>query len=265
MWVVLSKFTEVGTRAVFVVLTSYSLGLSEAGQFGLIVTFQGLASFAIGFERHIDIQRCYGDADPAVFDAKVADALSLFALNYAVVLPLFILVLATSVYLPSYLIALCVVIAVSEQLMNQAYHMSMVNSRYFPLLCVTVVKNCAILISLLVIIFLSETSLTMARALEVWALWSGIAIAVLAITWLLVRQVRVVKLDKDHTSVWGQYKQSRGHFLLGAVAIIVLQIDRIVLGGLLPLEDVGVYFRHILLVSFSFLWHFKALVVVPQN
>ena len=57
MLLVVLKFVEVFARAGFIVGTSYSLGLADAGRFGLLATLVGLFAFAFNWERHVDIQR----------------------------------------------------------------------------------------------------------------------------------------------------------------------------------------------------------------
>lgn len=236
-------------RAAFVVLTTYSLALSEAGQFGLIVTIQGLASFAFGYERHVDIQRrMVGEAE-SVFDQAVSRALSLFSVNYFVILPFFLLALITTVKIGFSLVALCAAIAISEQLMNQAYLMSMVNRRYLAFLFIATGKN--ILISGMVLsslLFIGPLKLEL--VLSIWAGISTVAVVLSAFFW--TRRKSHTK-NSDGQTVLGslrhQYKASRTHFLLGLVAILILQFDRLVVGAILPLETVGIYFRHVLLLS----------------
>jgi O-antigen/teichoic acid export membrane protein len=253
MWVVILKFTEVGTRAIFVVLTAYSLGLAEAGQFGLVVTFQGLASFAFGYERHTDIQRRMAGQPDHLFDQTVTRALHLFGANYLWAIPLYVIALRYSASVSWPLIGLCVVIATAEQLMNQAYQMAMVNPRYRPLLGVAVVKNVVIVLGVVMLAFGPLHLLTLSSVLSIWAGVSGAGLAVTAYFWLS-RRVTGPQDDTDTPlGLWAglkpQYKASWTHFMLGLVAIVTLQIDRLVLGVMLPLDQVGIYFRHVLLVS----------------
>ncbi len=250
MLVVLLKFVEVGSRAAFVVLTSYTLTLSEAGQFGLVVTFQGLASFAFGYERHTDIQRRMVGQDPALFDQAVARALTLFSLNYVLVIPFYIAALVFVVHMPAYLIALCLVIAVAEQLMNQAYLMAMVNRRYLPLLSIAVAKNIVIVLAIFAPLILTDVLFNLERVLSIWAIGSAVAVGVSAGLWLRFRATRPDLRQMSLGEGFGhQYRASWNHFLLGLTAILTLQVDRLAAGALLSLDQVGVYFRHILLVS----------------
>ncbi|MEC8667563.1 MAG: hypothetical protein VXY45_06960 [Pseudomonadota bacterium] len=249
MLVVLLKFAEVGTRAIFVVGTSYLLPLDQAGQFGLIVTLQGLASFAFGYERHTDIQRRVVGAEPSAFDRAVGQALRLFAANYLVVSPIYAALLLILMGLSPWLICLAIVVAVAEQLMNQAYLMAMVNPRYRPLMGLAVVKNTAILAVLAWLMLADPARLGLGDVLVTWAAASVGTVAVAALIWIRLRHPHPDPGPGLRESLSAQYRASWHHFLLGLVAILALQIDRLVIGAVMPLDQVGVYFRHILMVS----------------
>jgi O-antigen/teichoic acid export membrane protein len=249
MLVVLLKFAEVGTRAIFVVGTSYLLPLDQAGQFGLIVTLQGLASFAFGYERHTDIQRRVVGAEPWAFDRAVGQALRLFAANYLVVSPIYAALLLILMGLSPWLICLAIVVAVAEQLMNQAYLMAMVNPRYRPLMGLAVMKNTAILAVLAWLMLADPARLGLGAVLVTWAAASVGTVGVAALIWIRLRHPHPDPGPGLRESLNAQYRASWHHFLLGLVAILALQIDRLVIGAVMPLDQVGVYFRHILMVS----------------
>ena len=251
MPIIFLKFIETGTRAVFVVLTTYTLSLSEAGQFSLVVTMQGLASFAFGYERHVDIQRkMVGEPYPA-FNHAVGDALTLFLVNYIFLIPLYIIILIFTAKISMGLIWLCIIIAIAEQLMNQAYQMSMVNARYLPFLLIATIKNIFILSLILGNIFFLSNPLSLELVLQIWAVVSAIIVVLSAFIWYIRSSKTTHIPDEGNLSdrLRSQYKASRTHFLLGLTAILTLQIDRLTIGLLLPLETVGIYFRHILVLS----------------
>ncbi|MEP5661506.1 MAG: hypothetical protein ABJL33_15140 [Hyphomicrobiales bacterium] len=232
------------------VLTSYMLTLSEAGQFGLVVTFQGLASFAFGYERHTDIQRRMVGQDPALFDQAVTQALLLFSVNYLLVAPFFIAALVFAVNMPAPLIILCLIIAIAEQLMNQAYLMSMVNRRYLPLLVVAVGKNIAIVVAVFLPVLLTGDGVELNRVLSIWAIGSCVAVGLCTGLWLRLRLTESELPQIRISTVLGrQYRASWNHFLLGLTAILTLQADRLITGAVLSLDQVGIFFRHVLLVS----------------
>ncbi|HYH42456.1 MAG TPA: hypothetical protein VD867_10755, partial [Burkholderiales bacterium] len=53
-------------------------------------------------------------------------------------------------------------------------------------------------------------------------------------------------------SLRDQYGASKTHFMIGVVALVALQSDRLMVGGLLTLEESGVYFRHVFVASFVY-------------
>lgn len=260
MLTVILKFLEVGSRAVFVVFTTYSLGLAEAGQFGLLVTLQGFASFVFGYERQIDIQRRVVGQSERLFDQAVTRALALFAANYLWGIPAFVLALSLMARLSPLLILLCILIAVAEQLMNLAYHMSIVNPRYRMMLFVTVIKNVVIALGILAA-GLVYTDLSLDLVLKIWAAVSVLGLLVIVAFWFSVREPAPSNDEARAAGVppWTltgslkrQYRASWMHFLLGLTAVLTLQGDRLLVGALVSLEDAGIFFRHVLLVSMMY-------------
>jgi O-antigen/teichoic acid export membrane protein len=249
MLVIILKFLEVGSRAVFVVLTSYSLEIEQAGQFGLVVTLQGLASFAFGYERHIDVMRRMVGQSHGQFDRAVSRAMSLFAINYVWGIPLFAISLILMARLPPVLIGLCVVIAIAEQLMNVAYHMAMVEPRYRKMLAVTVVKN--VVIAAAVVVGAVWTGIDMPFVLKVWTAAAAVGLLCIAFLWVTLRQNETDD-EALRDALVRQYRASWTHFLLGLTAVLTIQIDRLLVGALLSLQEAGTYFRHVLLVSMLF-------------
>ncbi|MHA7971276.1 MATE family efflux transporter [Rhizobium sp. CAU 1783] len=250
MFVVLLKFLEVGSRALFVVFTTYSLEVGQAGQFGLLVTLQGLASFAIGYERHIDLMRRMVGREPASFDHAVARALVLFATNYLLCVPLLVLALVVMVKASPAIIAMCVTIAIAEQLMNFAYQMAMVEPRYRSMLVVTVAKNVVIASGVLAGALWGK-ALTLQFVVGIWAGASLATLLVIALLWtgLRGRSPESAASAGYREIVAGQYRGSWTHFLLGLTAVLTLQSDRLLVGALLSHEQAGIFFRHILLTA----------------
>lgn len=246
MIVVALKFLEVGSRAIFVLLTSFLLEIEQAGQFGLVVTLQGLASFAFGYERHVDLMRMMVGQSPHAFDKAVARALTLFLVNYVWGVPVFVVALVSMAHLPASVIWMCVVIAISEQLMNLSYHMANVEPRYRKMLAVTVAKN--LLIASAIIAGVLWSKLDLVYVLQAWTFGSAIGLVAIAVLWQRFRQDEL-QSEPLCIGLKHQYRASWTHFLLGITAVLTIQIDRLTVGALLSLEQAGIYFRHILLVS----------------
>lgn len=253
MYLVIIKFVEVFTRAAFVVGISYSVGLAEAGQFGIVATLVGLFAFAFNWERQTDIQRRYVDASPEVFDRAVVAAVQFWSFNQIAMMPLFLVACAWMADLGPWQIFLAAVIVSCEHVANQTYQMALISKRYWVFITVVAAKNVAILLAILPYVLFAPSRLTIDYALTIWAIGQTVcALAVLAI-WFR----RKVDAPHEHPftfrdRIFRQHRDSLTHFLIGLVAILMLQFDRLTIGALVPLDQAGMYFRHILMVSFIY-------------
>jgi O-antigen/teichoic acid export membrane protein len=245
--IALAKFIEVGLRSVFIIFSTYSLTLIEAGQFGLLLTYQGVASFLFGYERYIDIQRRFVGESSELFDSAVSNALILFVVNYLLFTPFYLVAVVLFAKLSGFLVFLCILIAVGEQLLNFVYQLAMVNERYGKLMYITIVKN-ILMVGGLFFLFLSDI-FYIHNVIYVWAVATFVSLILLAFYWLTGFGAKKVHLAGVTKSLVDQYVWSKTHFILGLVAILSLQLGRLTVGSLLPLEQVGIYFRHVLLVS----------------
>ena len=247
------KLVDVGTRAAFILTATYGLEISQAGRFGLIATLVGLFAFAFNFERHIDIQRRSAGEDHGVFDRYVVQALKFFAFNWAIMVPLFVLAIALWTHASWLVIGLAVVVVLGEHLSNQAYQYALINHRYYPMLLVVAAKNSVLALMVLYHAVFARDGFDLMFVMELWAIG-----AVMCTTALLILFARLNAAAARtapfsfRTDIIGQHKASLTHFLIGLIAILILQFDRLAVGGLMSFEDTGQYFRHTLLVSFAY-------------
>ncbi len=241
------KFIEVFFRSISVVFVAYTLEPYEAGQFGLIVTLQGIASVLFGFERHIDIQRKYVGETDKVFDSAVRLTFFIFLTNYILFLPIYFLGLSIAAKIFFYTMLICLIIAIAEQLMNFAYQIALVNERYAKFLYITCAKNFIFFVLLLIIWF--QQKLDLEIVLIVWASLATIFTVIMFMLWSSMAKLNELDIKSIKSSVISQYQISRSHFFIGLIAILAIQLDRIVVGLVMSLDMVGIYFRHILIVS----------------
>ena len=247
------KLVDVGARAGFVLTATYGLRIDHAGQFGLIVTLVGLFAFAFNFERHIDIQRRTAGEPLPVFDRAVSAALGFFAFNWVLMAPLFVIAVAALAHVGWVLLALATVIVIAEHPSNLAYHYALISTRYRALLVVVTLKNIALAGVVLYAALFARERFDLAFILWAWAIGGVVCTTVLAALWLRVR----TPLERSEpfrfsVDILGQHKASATHFGLGLLAILTLQFDRLAVGALLSLDQVGLYFRHTLLVSLAY-------------
>lgn len=247
------KLIDVATRAGFVLTATYGLEIAQAGRFGLIATLVGLFAFAFNFERHIDIQRRSAGEPHAVFDRYVVQALKFFAFNWALMVPLFIVAVALWAQ-PGWTILLyAVIIVVGEHLSNQAYQYALINHRYYPMLVVVAVKNSVLAAIVLYCALFARDGFDLTFVTRLWA--SGAIACTVGLALLFARLNASTKKDRPfqfRVDILGQHKASLTHFLIGLIAILILQFDRLAVGGLMSFEQTGLYFRHTLLVAFAY-------------
>jgi O-antigen/teichoic acid export membrane protein len=262
LYLVVVKLGDVAARAGFVLAATYALPISEAGQFGLIVTLVGLFAFAFNFERHIDIQRRSAGQPGEIFDRFVTSALGFFAFNWALMTPLFLIAVVALTQVSPPLLIMAVVVVIGEHLSNQAYQYALISPRYYPLLVVVLAKNAVLVAAVLYRALLSGGGLDLDFVMAVWAVGAVLCTASLAVMWLRFRS-RTPREKPFHFAVdiLGQHRASAVHFTLGLIAILILQYDRLAVGALMSLDQVGLYFRHTLLVSLAY----QAFNVISHN
>lgn len=253
LYLVVVKLVDVAARAGFVLAATYGLPISQAGQFGLIVILVGLFAFGFNFERHIDIQRRTAGEPGEIFDRYVTSALGFFAFNWALMVPLFLVSAVLLTHVSPHLLAMAVIVVVGEHLSNQAYQYALISPRYYPLLLAVTAKNAALFVTVLYQALLAGTGLNLQVVMQFWAVGAVLCTTALALMWLRLRSP-APRSAPFHFAVeiLGQHRASAVHFVLGLVAILSLQYDRLAVGALMPLDQVGLYFRHTLLVSLAY-------------
>jgi O-antigen/teichoic acid export membrane protein len=250
MLIVITKLLEVMARALFVVAVTYALPLEAAGQFGIVVTLIGLFSFLIGWERHVDIQRRLVGEPDEEFDRAVSLALQLYLLNSIFMVPVLLFAIWWWAHLGGYILGLAAIIVVADQLGNQIYQFALVSSRFHKMLVITAVRNLTLMFAVAWPLWINHRLPGLTYVLEWWAIVSIISLAFASVAWMYIRKNTENTVSfRLGNNIFEQHKASITHFLLGLFAILNLQFDRIMVGGILEFRETGIYFRHLLLVS----------------
>lgn len=250
---VVIKLVDVVARAAFVLTATFSLPIADAGRFGLIVTLVGIFAFVFNFERHIDIQRRTAGEEPAVFDRHVTQALKFFAFNWIIMVPVFGLAIALWAEASPWMLSLAVMVVLGEHLSNQAYQYAMIDSRYQRLLSVVAAKNAALAIAVLWYLLILRERINLESILEIWAFGAVLCTLSLGVSFAKLNSSSSRRSDFDlRIDIFGQHRASMTHFAIGLLAILMLQFDRLVVGGLMSFAETGRYYRHTLLVSLAY-------------
>jgi O-antigen/teichoic acid export membrane protein len=253
MFLIVAKMIEVLARACFTVAAAFMLALTAAGQFGIIATLVGLFAFAVGWERYIDLQRRLVGAEHHVFDRAVLHAFRLWGFNYLVMVPPFVLLTALWTGIGAWQLFLCVLILIGEHVSNQIYNLSVVQPRYHRLVGYVAARNLLLVPLIAYPILFDHHYATLDYVLSCWAAVAGVSTLVIAYLWVrLMHRDEVQSELPVATRIFAQHRASLTHFAIGMLGVASLQIDRLAVGSLLPLHDVGIYFRHVLLVSFAY-------------
>jgi O-antigen/teichoic acid export membrane protein len=89
--------------------------------------------------------------------------------------------------------------------------------------------------------------------LELWAVGAVLCTVALGVLFVRLNSAEAKGSAFDfHADILSQHKSSLTHFLIGLIAVLILQFDRLAVGGLMGFEQTGLYFRHTLLVSFAY-------------
>jgi hypothetical protein len=253
MLIALTKLADIAVRSMFVLLVLYALPVRETGQFGLGLTLLGVYAFAAGFERYNDLQRRLAGTGAHDSDRLIISSLRFFTLNHLVGLPLLALLLVWWVKLPLALVLAAAVVGVSEQFCNEVYRIALIAPRYRPLLFTVLGKNALLLAIVVAQWWQNERTLRIDGVLLAWAGCSLAGLLMIAAgamrLWTFVHWADVVGAGLTQRQQW---RASATHFLIGLVAMATLQLDRLIAGGLLSLDESGRYFRHAFLASFAY-------------
>lgn len=245
----LIKLTDIAGRSLFVLIILYSLPTRSSGQFGLVLSLIGLFAFLSGFERYVDLQRTLIGKTDKEADQFIFSSLQFFCVNYLLWIPILALLLYSWVDISTNSVMLCLLIAIGEHIANEFYRIALITRRYRSVLIVGMVKNIVLLGIVSHNMFTSSNSYDLNQFLTLWAALSVLGflisagIFIQASIWM--RELR----HCDHLFIFEQFRRSATHFKIGLMAVLALQADRLIAGGLLPLEDAGIYFRHIFLAA----------------
>ncbi len=254
MLTIIVRLVEIASRAGVVILPIYfGLTLADVGIYNTLLALISLFAFAFNFERHYDIQRRSVGEDQAYFDRKVTDALYFYGFNYLTMMPLFVALVAVETHVSMGLIALVAIIVIGEHLCTQTYQFAMVNARYLMLQVIVPLRNMLTLALLGWLYWQHKGQLTLPLLLGVWASCSAVTIMAIAAIWLSIRKPTPRTAPFSLQSVvFSQHRASFTHFLIGLVAMLVIQGDRLLLPNLLAKDLVGVYARHGTVVAFGY-------------
>ena len=251
MRIALTKLADVALRSLFVLVVLYGLPVRSTGAFGLALTLMGFFTFAVGYERYLDLQRRMVSQSALAVDKLIITTLLFYLRNYVVALPVFMGLLYFWVSLPVKQVLMFAVVSVVEHLSNEAYRITLIAPQYYRVLIAAVVKNGLLLFCLGLLIGSGKAEI--ASVMAVWLACSMAGFFAMAFAFGLNWQFKTWRdVSGCGLAPATQYSASATHFLIGLVALAALQVDRLVSGLVLTLDQAGLYFRHVYVASFAY-------------
>ncbi len=227
----------------------YFLSVEQAGLFGSITLVINFFSVVSGFESHICLQRELVNKSNNEIQKIIKSALIFFCINYLITIPILALALFKFGVNGWILIISCFIIAVSEHICNMAYNLAIVHEEYIKAMPLIITKN-IILISATIFMILNKYENTLSYILCLWAVISSV-ILLLFIRFIIVKQSMSGSplFSMNLEAIKFLYRNTYINFLIGAVAVLSLQFDRLIVSLNMTESEVGVYFRHVSVIS----------------
>jgi len=242
------KLGDIGARSLFVLIVLYSLPVEAAGQFGLVMTVLAFWSFFSGFERYLDIQRKLAGELNSGPDNIILENLRFYGFNLLLLSPIVVILLKYWIDLDYIHIALLPVIAFAEHQSAEIYRYALIVPHYRALLWITLARGLVLLSAISVPTFVFEHVLSLDIVITVWVVVSAVFMLIGVVCFIKRSEnLRIKEMPPFWEGLRAQFKASRVHFLIGLLALLSLQADRLIVGSLLSLEQTGIYFRHVFL------------------
>jgi O-antigen/teichoic acid export membrane protein len=240
-----AKLAEIFGRSLFAISCIYLLPQKSSGQFAVITTLIAFFVFFSGFERYASLQRELVKKKDGVTDLLISSAFRFFCFNYLIFIPIISILLIYWAHLTVYLTILCIIIAISEHIANEFYRITLVSSQHTNIIIMSAIKNFALLF-IIFFIKIKSLDLDLIFILEAWA---GLSLLSLLMSVIFnstnIRQF--YKLLPIKPTILNQYKLSLTHFKIGILGMLTLQVDRLIISGLLSLEETSLYFQHMMI------------------
>lgn len=241
------KIGDLALRSLFALLTLFLLPAPQAGQFGVLLTLCAFASFAIGYERYVDLQRRIGSVSGPEARQLLFSALRLNTLHALAIVPVFVVALGHWGRLDAAQVTYAVLVLIADQLASESYRVALTLPRYRVLMVCNLVRNTAALAAIGALSWRANT-LALDDVLTAW----GIVSLLTTVAFVAIGRPMLADRAGAFVPITRQWHDSATHFKIGLAALAALQADRLIAAEALGLEGSGVYFRHVFLASLSY-------------
>jgi O-antigen/teichoic acid export membrane protein len=227
------------------------LPLSDTGRFGVLTTYLGAATFFIGFERYIDMQRRVSSVTPLAVLTKCRYALYFFFIQYSLVIFGLVTMNDVTNFIAPLMLPVLFLILAAEFLGNQSYLLVLIYPSGYQFLILATIKNAVLTLMCLIALMNNFHDFYLNSILYGWGVVSFGYIFSLSLLW------KNKTSDSHHKKIFSrywrivllQYRASWPNFFTGLIAFMSVQADRFVVGGVLPSVEAGIYFRNLTIVA----------------
>lgn len=243
------KLAETVSRSLFVILMIYFLPVELSGKFGFLTLLFSLFATFYGFERYISLQRQVVNESDEFAINEFATVLKFYIINFLIAIPFLILFIKIRTFDSYFLIGCCVLISFVEHISNSVYNISIVYVKFLKAMPVIIIKNLLLLIVACYLIVFKKND-PLETVVIIWAIISLIQILFFMIIFFrLMNLYKIIFWKFDLAQLFQQYKFAYVNFLIGIVALLSLQADRLIVGISFNTAITGMYFRHVSIIS----------------
>lgn len=243
------KLIDTFFKSLFSLIIIYIFPIEASGVFGFFLVIVGLGSVLIGFERYISFQIQTVDMSEKAIQKKLSDLLGFYLFNLFIVAPIFAVIVYFKIFQDPLMLFLCILILFAEMLSNNIYNIGVVHEKYIIGMRVVIIKNLLLSLFSIQIYFLNLID----PLVYIFSFWSLLSISQIVIfIYFFLKFQKSYKIDIFSISflkIFNQYKVSKFHFLIGIVAIVWIQADRLLVGFWFDIKTMGIYYRHVTITS----------------
>ena len=243
------KLIETLSKSIFYLSIIYFFSIEKSGIFGFFNVVIGLSCIFIGFERYISLQREIVKKSDRISQSKISNLIKFYFFNFFLIIPLYILIVYLKIFDNSILIFCSLIILISEHISTQIYNVCVVYEKYINLMFIIIFKNIILLTTAIILIYLNRVN-SLDFIIISWSILGFLILLISAIFFYRKQTNSFVNfLPIKLNDILMQFKLSKIHFLIGLVALIWIQLDRLVVGLWFSPEKMGIYYRHVSIIG----------------
>tara|TARA_Y100001958_G_scaffold118822_1_gene85897 strand:- start:17131 stop:18351 length:1221 start_codon:yes stop_codon:yes gene_type:complete len=242
------KLLDTFFKSLYSLIIVYVFPIEISGFFGFFIVIVGLGSVIIGFERYISFQIETVDISSKAIQQKLSDLFAFYLFNLIFAAPIFSIIVYFKIFQNPLMLLLCILILFSEMLSNNIYNIGVVHVKYIIGMRVVIIKNLLLVLFSIQLYFINLDN-PLFYIFLFWSILSTSQIFIFIYYFLKFQNLYNIKSSISFSRILDQYKISKFHFLLGLVALVWIQADRLLVSIWFDTKMMGIYYRHVAITS----------------